>query len=274
MLTRFVDFRHQDFPSWGQVDKWDDTGHVQATVNTVLLKFANVSGKGVGYSQYLHGRGHPRGGAIDGLFESIDSWFELVRTWTQALVNQLLDPVLEGSAVRVTGDGLHVVAIDSDDISIPTTSHSYHITMIDNEALSKPHWRYILRQASQRVGPPVEYSLLDSAAIAFRLSEFRRTVIDASTAVEVSLAQLFEADTSGISPPLRDALRKERRTLGPLVKLVSASHTLPISLSSGLVEVRNKVVHQNYSPQREEARRALDLARKVVKLVKPLPAIQ
>jgi hypothetical protein len=132
-------------------------------------------------------------------------------------------------------------------------------------------WRKVLGFAREGISPPIEHVLAVSARTEFRSGQFRRAVIDAGTAVELSLTHVFEAEIGVLSPALRDSIIKEHRTLGKLVALLGNSLQLPEGISKELVSLRNKVIHRNYQPTRMEAKKAVDIAVDLARTARPLP---
>jgi len=269
---------HPDNPwFWGTVDSWriEPKGIHGANVNALLFRFSTVNSQCIKYSNYLYGRGHPKGGVVDGLFEEIDSWFEALSVWVRALADQDVHQEIERRRVFVPAKGLQVLTVDNDVVSLPRAASTSQVVLrnrTETERLDEKRWRHVLNLVGQDVQPPVEYPLLASARAALRLHQFRRTVIDSGTAVELALTHLFDVAVSRLPTSLKEALSAERRTLGPLIDLLATTYKLPTELKPELVKVRNDVIHRNRQPSRKEAAKALELAVKVVKMAKPLPS--
>jgi hypothetical protein len=221
-------------------------------------------------------------GSFEQLFAQIDAWFERVRLWVRILLNQDVDEDVEASRVSMAGRNLKVLTIDNGTVSLPRYANSVQINMLEVEALDEQCWRDVLDLASRGSSPPVEYSLASSARIQLRVHQYRRAVIDAASAVDVTLSDLFHANYTNLPPGLQTTLNQGRETLGWLVDMLTnaaglppaltgISARLPPDLKSGLVNVRNDVLHRNRTPTYEETARATTLAADLIKLVNPLP---
>lgn len=154
--------------------------------------------------------------------------------------------------------------------------------MLEIEALNEPHWRHALDLASRNNSPPVEYSQARSARIQLRVHQYRRAVIDAASAVELTLTDLLHANIANLPAGIQHHLNEDKQTLGWLVDtltnarrlppaVTAVSTQLPSDLKTGLVEVRNDVIHRHRTPSNGEAARAVAIATEVLKIVKPLP---
>jgi len=257
---------------------------IHAKIGALLFRFRQVEAEDIRYSNYLHGRGHPIGGAVEQLFVHIDGWFERLILWVRIFMDQDVDVDVESSLVSMIGRNLEVLTIDGETVSLPRRANSIRINMLEVEALDERHWRRVLELASTGSSPPVEYSLARSARIQLRVHQYRRAVIDAATAVDVVLTDLLHANLANLPSGLQTTLNRSDQTLGWLVDTLNNARGLPSSitnvatqlpsdLKTGLVTVRNDVMHRNVTPTHEEAARAVAIAAEVVKTVNPLPRI-
>ena len=271
-------------PFWGIVRSWNTFTReiTHAEVSALLLCFEGVEGEDISYSSYLHGRGHPMGGAVERLFGSIEEWFERVRLWVRILVDQDVDEDVEAKQISMAGKNLEVLTVEGDAVSLPRYANSMWINMLEVEALNAARWRQVLDLASRNRSPPVEYSQARSARIQLRVHQYRRAVIDAASAVELTLTDLLHANIANLPAGIQRQLNEDKQTLGWLVDtltntrklppaVTTVSAQLPSGLKTGLVEVRNDVVHRHRTPTNGEAARAVAIAAKVLKVVKPLP---
>jgi hypothetical protein len=180
-------------------------------------------------------------------------------------------------------NGLEVLTIDKDVVSLPASASRIIITRANDEPLDMRHWTFALDLVSKGIDPPVEYPLLTTARRAIRLQQFRRAVIDASTATELALTHLLDANFAGLPSGIQRQLRSNRAMLGWLIETVASTRRLPpavlairghlpTNLKADLVGVRNEVIHKNKQPTRAEAAEAVRLAREMVRLIKPLPS--
>jgi hypothetical protein len=217
------------------------------------------------YSEYLYGRGHPQGDIVQALFSEIDLWFERVRTWVEAAVDQDADPDNPIATVTNPGQGLMVMTEDNGVISLPASALTIIANLVQYEAVKLPMLRKILNQANSGATPGDMHLLLKDSRAALRRNHFRRAVIDAGSATELALAdfnnRLAHVPTGSRLP-----------TLGWYVNqsAIAAGAGVPANTQTDLVRVRNNAIHQNRVPSRDETILALDLARHIVNQVDPL----
>jgi hypothetical protein len=136
-----IDRRDQlSFPPWGVVRSWNtitrEINHAEITA--LLFRFEGVEAEDITYSNYLDGRGHPMGGAVERLFGNSEAWFERVRLWVRILVDQDVDEDVEAKQVSMTGKNLELLAIEGDAVSPPRYATSLRINMLEIEALNEP----------------------------------------------------------------------------------------------------------------------------------------
>lgn len=269
---------------WGIVSSWNaQTSEVlQAQVRALLLRFSGVSAADLTYSDYLHGRGNPIGRPVDQLFGEIDSWFENLRTWLRAFTDQDVDSNVEAGRATVAAEGLEVLTVDGETVSLPRFPDSISVEVEQLQALDERHWRHALDLASRGAVVPVEYSLLGTARVQLRLRQYRRAVIDAASAVELALTDLLHTHQASLPHWMQTQLSQDKQTLGWLVKNVAADSALPNpvaqvyaqfprDIAQNFVDIRNDVVHRNQTPTFAQAARVLDIALGIVGLVRPLP---
>lgn len=269
---------------WGDVSSWNPKVRevAQASVTALLFRFSGVSAENLTYSNYLHGRGHPIGQPVDRLFGEIDAWFEALRIWLRVLTDQDIDPDVEASRVMVAAQGLEVLTVDGEIVSLPRFPNNITVNFSQVQALDERHWRNALHLTSQGTSPPIEHSLIGTARVQLRLHQYRRAVIDAATAVELALTDFLNTNYASLPSGVQRTLGQNDQTLGWLIKSVSATRDLPSSVAqafsqfpsdvqTGLLDVRNDVVHRNQILTFAEAARTVEIALGIVKLVKPIP---
>lgn len=114
--------------------------------------------------------------------------------------------------------------------------------------------------------PPLACILLIAALHAFREGEYRTCVADAGTAAEVALREALRR----INNPARDL-----DTLRPVAERARASidGLVPEDFKPGMVDVRNRVIHDGSAVEVESAANASTLAQRVVHAVHSLPEV-
>jgi hypothetical protein len=254
------------FYHWGSVRSWRPLRRIvgPAYVDVVILRFGAVAAE-ITYSEHRRGRGSPMGPVVDALFSNIDAWFDRFRTWLEVSVDQDLDPDHPISPTKIRGEGLHILTDDGGLLSLPASSMS--ITALFGgvtQSVTLPLLRRAAKQSSEGRSPSAVHLLLRDGRAAFRRHQFRRAVIEAGSAVELTLADFNRTVTK---------VTTRKPTLGWYTQqpAIAARAHLPANLRAGLVDVRNAAIHNNVTPTRDKARRALELATRVVRSVDPLP---
>lgn len=253
---------------WGHINGWNPKKHaaLKAHVGALLIHF-KLDPSRVTYSDYLYGRGHPTGKQMDALFSEIDNWFERLSFWAEAAADQDVNPEAPLSSMEMRGGGLHVFTVEDDTISLPANSSTIIANISDAEKVNLPTLRRILKQANAGHLPSDAHMLLKEARAARRRHQYRRAVIDAGSATEITLADFNRRVThvaiSTRIPP----------TLGWYVnqRTIAARAVIPADAKTKLVDIRNNAIHQNQVPTFEETKDALAIAEQIVNNVDPLP---
>jgi len=255
---------------WGLSSKWNphDRTIDGAFVAALWLTFS-VPAEEIEYSEYLGGpRGQPRGDPVKELFHAIDGWFEILRTWTEVLADQDL---LADGQVRVgetPGEGLTLLTHDALGVSLPSHPNEMSIILREVEELSLNQLQRVLHGASNGLRPSDAQLLIRDARSELRRGRHRRAVIDAGTAVELTLAA-FNARVTKAKPS-----RGRFPTLGWYVKckaIVKAA-AIPKATDHDLVKPRNNAVHENQVPTPTQTLAAIKVASEIVGRLDP-PAI-
>jgi hypothetical protein len=251
---------------WGSVSGWNPKKGriIRAHLGAVLIKF-DVPSDSVTYTEFLHGRGHPQSNQIESLFRDADGWFDRVRTWVEAAVDQDANPDTPLPQLHIPGNNLHILTVEDDLVSLPATAHHITITADSSESLGLTKFRKaVMHSNSGRLPSDAHVLLLDGRA-AFRRKHHRRAVIDAGSAVEIALAD-FNRRVTGVN-------MGSKPTLGNYVNQprIAAQAGLSANINLDLVTLRNDAIHQNKTPSREETLLALSLGKETIDHVDPLP---
>lgn len=257
----------EQYHFWGHVDSYhpEKCTILHAYLRAILLEFqcdpANIT-----YSNYLYGRGHPQGTTVDGLFQDIDAWFEQICTWVEAAIDQEANPIHAVLEPTRQAKGLQVFTIEGTTLSIPATSFNMTVTLARFEPLSLTLLRKIIKLVNTGITPSDAHMLLRDSRAELRRGRYRRAVIDAGSATEITLAD-FNNRVTRVNTGTRGV------TLGWYTQqsTIAAQANLPANITTDLVKVRNDAIHQNRIPTRDEAVLAVDLAKQVVDRLDPLP---
>lgn len=198
----------------------------------------------------------------DALEDRVAGWFELFRSWVEVVTGQDLDyrhPVYD---VVFPGQGLHVW--DGEEFQPPG---GMQLTTPHVTPLPSSEWAALLTLVRDGKEPPVEYLLSRDARAALVRGDTRRAVLDAATAVEVVLTDLFDKELSALSAPLKSALRKENRTLGRLVGLLAKASVEVGATQEELTKLttaRNQAAHRGVGPSSFDTVLVVDISARIV----------
>lgn len=201
-------------------------------------------------------------------FGKIDPWFADVAGWLSVLVEQ---PVDLGGRVQThvtEGEGLVVVARYSAEFTEPALVGWTGIVHRDVELIDRKAWTLAVELGSGG-GPPLEHQLVAEARAACAAENHRLAVIQAATAVEVTLTERFQNDIRALGSAIATSLAGERRTLGSLVSAMRVPYGLPDGLTE-FVKLRNRVTHRYEIPSRAEAEHAVRTAKQVLDMLAPI----
>jgi hypothetical protein len=254
---------------WGFVNSWNPEKQeiAGAGIRAVFVEF-RVPAADVTYLDYVHGRGEPRGGLVETMFRDVDGWFDGLRTWIEVAVDQDVDPNHPISAGSQIGAGLILVTEDDGTVSLPVRAHEIHVTMSTEELVDLTHLRKAVELANASGRPSDAHVLLRDARAGARRGSYRRAVIDAGGAVEMTLAA-HNRTVVGIKP--RPGVMQ---TLGWYVrqpKIIKATGLAKEALLDDLVMPRNDAIHENRVPSHAETRTALATAQCVLTALDRLP---
>lgn len=270
---RLLAGRGSDDPLWwGSASRSaTDRSWAIADVYAALIIFEQISQDEIAYSEYLHGLGSPSGALIDEIYEALPVWFSKLADWARVLTGQHVNAAVQAGQAQVHGDGIRVLSVgEAGETSLMTGSNRISVRMPGSECLTVEQFRRINRDIQNGVEPPTEHLLVAGARQALVLGRYRTAVIDAATALELTCVQAFHSSIAMLPSGIQTGLRAERRTLGPLVDLLATCAPIPSGTKEGVVALRNKVIHKNYTPMRGEAANAVDLAASFVKQIYPI----
>ena len=214
--------------------------------------------------------------AADLVHESIANWHESLRDWIEVLTHQDLDDRHPEERVRgLAAVETHAWSFRSEE----TRKRDYvlfnptiHFREASGEPLDRAQWRIAVRRANAQDSPPDSHTLLRDARGAAHRGATRRCVLDAATAVEITLSPLLhQRVSSSLGSSVADELLPQRQPIfAKLPVLVALGVALPSSLHKDVFVVRNQVIHAGYVPSGAEAQAALSAATTVVSSHSPL----
>jgi hypothetical protein len=266
-LLRFATNREKNQPGmgdlWGKVSAWRTEPQKVSTafVRAMWLQFRIRADDPLRDPQSAD-TNSPRELAYKEVYGDIDRWFEAFRTWLELMSDQDLDPEHPLPNGHSPGSGLSLFAFDQGklDYFLGVRAISSIARMVT--PLSVARLRLGFRQANANAVPSDARLLLRDAYAENRRDRTRRAVIDAGSAVELTLADY--AAREAVSMPAKP-------TLGAYVKDLQARASLPANTKVALVDVRNAAIHENQIPTHAESHTALGIASTVLDKLDPLP---
>ncbi|WP_436786335.1 hypothetical protein [Yinghuangia sp. YIM S10712] len=246
-----IPVRHRPEKEWGR-----RTGRDFYYISTVAFSVLLPSHKESGF---------PPG--IYELREGFFGWFQIVQDWAAAWSAQQLGVKTSenGSALTLYANG-------------KLWSHGGRLTVrMPSRAMTERQVRGALQRASRGEHLPIEHRMLLSARSAYEAGDYRKSVIDAATGVEVALAS-YISDHLGSRQTPRDFIDKMIVDVNGLSSLFSLCVRLgwktEISqkrLNNELTNVRNKAAHAGYTPKQDEAQMVRKHAHAIVGSLSLLP---
>ncbi|MEU1757946.1 hypothetical protein [Micromonospora sp. NPDC005652] len=185
----------------------------------------------------------------------INRWFNDVRTWTEVLTGQDLDPNHRVYDAESVGAGLTFIE--------PPHDGALGFTMTTPRVLPlrAQEWADILGLVRDGKEPPLEEVLSRDARAAFRRDAYRRAIIDAATALEIALGRHVCGHADQLPERQRGRI-SERTALGGYVSIAEDSGlplAVPVDRLRWLNSLRNDAAHRGAAPGRSEAGAAVQM---------------
>lgn len=253
-------------PLWdvaGKVTGWSPAKRIanELRISALFLRF-RLPADDIALPDEAHGRTSYRAKIPDYVRGGFDPWFSRLRLWLEAAVDQDTDP--DNPIMPSSRGQLSLYFNDEGTVADLASWGPMTVTRHDFELLNLHRLRRAVTQANAETLPSDAHLLMRDARAALRRQRTRIAVIDAGTAVELTLAAFNDKG------PKLSSLRGQP-TLGRYVKELSARARLPADTKTALVDVRNDAAHRNRQPVRPEALRALAIAKEIVEKLDPLP---
>ncbi|PPJ36394.1 hypothetical protein C5E45_20305 [Nocardia nova] len=192
----------------------------------------------------------PFGRITDHAMDNIQHWFALLEDWASVVTGEDINHRQPRYDTAVSGPGLRVWRNGE------WRTGNLHITTPAPKALSADLLRAILDRVAEGTPPPVEHQLWRDSYAAYLRADFRKSILDAATCVEVCLIHRIEAAEQRTGSRCKDTGMQRRS--GWLQKH-DPDYTEPTELKR-LARCRNKVVHAGAVVPYDDARVAVDIA--------------
>lgn len=189
------------------------------------------------------------------LAESINRWFDDVRTWVEIFTGQDLDPRHRVYDAESVGAGLTFIEPPHQE-ALGLTITTPHVRPIRLE-----EWVAILNFVREGTEPPLEEILSRDARAAQRRNANRRAVIDAATALEIALGRHVRELANDL-PKTQQERINDRIALGGYISIAEQSHlelAVPFDRLRQLNKHRNDAAHRGQAPNNWEVGIALQV---------------
>lgn len=178
------------------------------------------------------------------LGEFIKFWFDQVRSWVEILTGQDLDPSHRVYDAETVGAGLTFIAPPREGkLGLRlTTRHIQPVTAAE--------WQWILAAVRDGKEPPLEHLLIRDANAAFACGFYRRAIIDAAAAFEITLVRILDERIEDLPVPQRKRLERGPM-LGTSIDIAEVSgfeFEVPYEDLRRLSQARNDAVHRVQAP--------------------------
>jgi hypothetical protein len=183
------------------------------------------------------------------LAEYINKWFNEVRTWTEIVTGQDLDPDHRVYDAESVGAGLTFIEPPHDGALGIT------ITTPRVRPLRAQEWAGVLELVRDGKEPPLEEVLSRDARAAHRRGAYRRAIIDAATALEIVLGRHVRSRADQL-PERQQARIGKRTALGDYISIAEHSglqFAVPVVRLRWLNILRNDAAHRGAAPGHWEA---------------------
>lgn len=176
----------------------------------------------------------------------------------------------------ILADGFHAWSGDENGIRRAGIDYVRHTVGGKVEVLNRDQLQRAMDLAAGAARPPAEWLFIRDARSLLRAGEYRRAVIDAATAAELTLTALLDRHFSETStgPAISEALLDRSQTLGGRRKLVGElmpGH-VPARFQQEVTEPRNLAAHTGDMLTKQTAAAAVAKATELVEGAYPLEA--
>lgn len=207
-------------------------------------------------------------GAQD-IYKEFSAWEELlfkyIKIFTLQGTDNRLNTIYEPSPRLSLYEDSALISSIGDEGGI-----SLEITMPEgDETLHRDQLIHSLEAASKGKNLKLEYLLLLNSLEARGKNDFRMAVIEAANAVETCLHSRIMKEWRARDIAFVDVLMKKFRMLGGKISLSREMGILPNGFNQSFGDLRNKVMHDGFFPDKKAASKMISEAMELLKYVEP-----
>lgn len=205
------------------------------------------------------------------IYKASPSWLELFETYVELISKQNI--TIDRTIKRCT-DRLDLFSFSDEGKNLRVYHHSEPIviclsdkdTSIKNEQLKK-----ICELCSIGKRPLIEYRIMLEAYRAYAREDYRKSILESATAVELCLTNRIKNEFEVIGLSFGEKLLKKFRMLGGRFELIRLLEIeLPeIDYQKLLIDPRNEVVHKAHFPDGSIASKVIEVSEGLLALFSP-----
>ena len=205
----------------------------------------------------------------DAVWEPWDLFWTLCKDWLEIRTGQDID---SGSTHIAKGRQFNVWTENGDGTDVQ--KHAYGVgsgsySLIASEPVSRQIFESSLKRALEGAQIPLDYRLLRDARRSINLREFRKSVIDCASAIEVVLSkELIKLYVAQRRTQQSIDHLKRKATLGEVIDTwnIKGTHKFP-NLSSSVADLRNGIIHRGLTCSADQAIAIYDLTREILNIL-------
>lgn len=250
----FADKKAEDNPRWpfGEVNEWGAERQLSATRLLIIPKDRLTLRE----ARSLH--------------DAAEDWVRLLGVWIDVVAHTDLHQerikedkwghrayvwVERGKDGGELLKGRHTLTFNFEELSL---------------AINPWQWGKILKATSSGTNPPEAHLFLRDARRELGAERYRRSVLDAATAVEIALTKLRDDVLAGGDPKVGEFVQEKAQQIGSLIAFLNKQERkLPDRIQQEIAEPRNKAIHEGREPDEGTAAKALKKAEEVLDVAFP-----
>lgn len=248
-------------PAWGKVSQWQSGPPRRILVAYIshVLVVATLP-KRMSHRQVSQ--------LVERLSAASYTWWLRLRDWTEVTTPHLLQDFEPKTRALITNtrtwswDGSQGRSVP---IASMLTAHGG-----SSSGVSRSTFAALARQAGADAQAPTMHQFLRNSRLALSQSNYRTSVLEASTAAELALRQLLDLRLDGVEQGVAEAMLNGAREMGRLVDLLQRLDVgLPPRVRERLLHVRNRAIHRGEDPTRDQAADVMTLVGELVDRAAP-----
>jgi hypothetical protein len=204
------------------------------------------------------------------IFDSLESWRNLFIDNISITSQLSLRGLQTVKTIHMNGAGLYNLFIEDSDKRFRDKSDQItNIIVGKNRTISSENFKKALDATSQFNEPSLEYYYLLDSKEALDQGNYRKSILDSATAVELCLNNVLKAKLL-VDMALKNTILKNYNSISKKRELLNVIGVqLPnYDYQKEFEEIRNKAIHAGHLPNANQAEKAYSIARDVLETFK------